>query len=140
MSDQDRDRELDEAIEAGHQALAALDRAAKKLNSAKGWGVYDILAGGFFSSLIKHGQIDEARSALDDAHQALWRFSQEAHDVQDLLSIDVDIDQFNAVFDIAFDNFFSDMMVQSQINNAADQVDEARGRVRSALARLEALR
>ena len=43
----DYERERQEAIEAGYKALDSLREAYMKLDSARGWGVYDILGGGF---------------------------------------------------------------------------------------------
>lgn len=134
-----RKQEIREAIEAGHYALEALDEAAGKLDSAKRWGIWDILGGGFFSSLIKHGRIEEARDALDDARQALWRFGQEAADVRELVTLDVDLSQLNSFFDVAFDNALADIFTQQRLSEASERVDEARRRVRRALDRLERL-
>ncbi len=46
--------EIQEAIDAADRALEDLERAKKSLGSAKGWGLFDMFAGGFISSMIKH--------------------------------------------------------------------------------------
>ena len=48
----DRAVEIDEAIAAGHRALDALAEAADSLDSAKRWGIVDILGGGFVTSMV----------------------------------------------------------------------------------------
>ena len=39
-------REIDEAIRAGEQALDSLREAKNQLNSARNWGIYDMIGGG----------------------------------------------------------------------------------------------
>ena len=53
----DRAVEIDEAIAAGHRALDALAEAADSLDSAKRWGIVDILGGGFVTSMVKHSRL-----------------------------------------------------------------------------------
>lgn len=53
-------KEINEAIVAGERALNSLYHAQDKLNSAKGWGLLDLLGGGFITGMIKHSRIDDA--------------------------------------------------------------------------------
>ena len=53
----DERREINEAVVAGERALGSLRTAKSKLDSARAWGIYDMLGGGFLSSMIKHGQL-----------------------------------------------------------------------------------
>ena len=48
------DRELEEAIRASEAALEKLEKAKASLESASGWGIFDIIGGGFISSAVKH--------------------------------------------------------------------------------------
>lgn len=136
----DRLREIDEAIAAGRRALSALDEAGDALESARRWGVWDIVGGGLFSSLIKHGRIDEAEDALARARAELSRFSRELDDVRGAESLQVGVGKLNTVFDIALDNVLTDLFVQSSISDAADRVEEVTDQVRRAVARLETAR
>ena len=49
-------KEKQEAIEAGQCALNSLRTARENLNSAKNWGVVDMLGGGFLT-IFCHSQI-----------------------------------------------------------------------------------
>ena len=49
----DFEKEKYEAIQAGERALVSLREAQNQLNSAKNWGVVDLLGGGLFTDLIK---------------------------------------------------------------------------------------
>ena len=57
MSDFMMEREIQEALTAGENALQSLYAASEQLDSARNWGIVDLLGGGFFTDLIKHRSI-----------------------------------------------------------------------------------
>ncbi len=126
-----------EALRAGREALEALDDAADSLDSAKRWGIVDILGGGFVTSLVKHSRLGDAERALTRAREALARFSERLASSPELGRLVVGVDPLNRVFDIAFDNVLADLFVQRDIEDALERVEAARGRVEEAVRRLE---
>ena len=52
MSNELMNQEIREAIDAGERAIISLRAAQDKLNSARNWGIFDMVGGGFFSSLM----------------------------------------------------------------------------------------
>ena len=136
----DRAKEIDEAIAAGHEALAALRDAADSLDSAKRWGVVDVLGGGLLTSVVKHSRLGDANRALAKARAAIRRFTQELADVRELADLNANVSSWNAFFDIACDNVLADLLVQKEISDAADRVDDAIDKVKEAVCRLEAAR
>lgn len=48
----DNKKELSEAIAACDRANSTLNEALGKLESAKGWGIFDIIGGGLVSSYL----------------------------------------------------------------------------------------
>ena len=136
----DRAKEIDEAIAAGHEALAALRDAADSLDSAKRWGVVDVLGGGLLTSVVKHSRLGDANRALAKARSAIRRFTQELADVRELADLNANVSSWNAFFDIACDNVLADLLVQKEISDAADRVDDAIDKVKEAVCRLEAAR
>lgn len=136
----DRAKEIDEAIAAGHEALAALRDAADLLDSAKRWGVVDVLGGGLLTSVVKHSRLGDANRALAKARAAIRRFTQELADVRELADLNANVSSWNAFFDIACDNVLADLLVQKEISDAADRVDDAIDKVKEAVCRLEAAR
>ncbi len=135
-----RVKEIDEAIAAGQDALAALDDAADSLDSAKRWGVVDILGGGLLTSVVKHARLGDANRSLAEARAAIARFTNELADVRELAALNANVSSWNAFFDIACDNWLADILVQKEISDAADRVDEAIDKVKEVLRRLEAAR
>ena len=61
----DRNTEIREAIDAGNRAMDALDEALGHLKTAHGLGIWDMLGGGFFSTMLKHSKIDQAQQELE---------------------------------------------------------------------------
>ena len=119
------EQEIREAIQAADSALFHLRNAQQKLRSARNWGIYDLLGGGFFSTLIKHSKMDRARDEVEAARNAVCRFSRELSDVAGSARFEMDTDDFLAFADYFFDGFLADYMVQSRIGRAREQIDSA---------------
>ena len=135
----DFNKEREEAIAAGTKALQSLKRAQEQLNSARNWGIYDIIGGGFISSMIKHGKMDKAQMYMEEARYDLKKFSKELQDVDQLCTADIGSNDFLRFADWFFDGFVSDILMQSRINEARKQVDEAIMAVEFSLKRLKSL-
>ena len=131
-----KELEIREAINAGERAFRSLQDAKSSLDSARGWGILDILGGRGLSGLIKHVKIGDARSSLDQAKADLECFSRELSDVREIQGLDIEIGDFLTFADFFFDGFLADIMVQSKIRQAQDQIDYAIDRVQSMLERL----
>ena len=82
-------REILEAREAGARALNSLRQAESHLDSARGWGLLDMFGGGFFSTMLKRGRMDDARRCIQQAQYDLQAFSRELADVH-LPSVELD--------------------------------------------------
>ena len=103
-----KELEIREAINAGERALRSLQDAKSSLDSARGWGILDILGGRGFSGLIKHVKIGDARSSLDQAKADLECFSRELSDVRKIQGLDIEIGDFLTFADFFFDGFLAD--------------------------------
>ncbi|MDD3409262.1 MAG: hypothetical protein PHY12_00485 [Eubacteriales bacterium] len=135
----DRQTEIREAIQAADETLLHLERASKCLGSASGWGVMDLLGGGFFSTLMKRGQMSDAEKELSQARSAVRRLADELRDVSAVANLHIEMNDFLGIADYFFDGAIADWMVQSRIAAAKNQVDEAIrevARLRGELARL----
>ena len=125
-------REIDEAIRAGERALDSLREAKNQLNSARNWGIYDMIGGGLISSMIKHSKIDQANEWMDQANQDLRRFAKELRDV-DGEGLQIDTGSLVTMLDIFCDNFFSDLLVQQKINDGRARIDALSERIEDVL-------
>ena len=117
-------REIDEAIVAGERALQSLKSAQEKLNSAGKYGVWDILGGGFFVTMMKHSKLEDAQSHMNDAQYYLKVFQKELKDVNISFLSRIDIEVVLSFADIFWDGLFSDCLVQSKISETKTRVNE----------------
>ena len=131
------EKEKREAIEAGRRALNSLSAAKENLNSAKNWGLVDMLGGGFFSTMLKHSKMDQAKQNMEQAKYDLRNFSRELNDVNMACNLHIDIGDFLSFADYFFDGFVVDWMVQDRINTAKRQVEEAIRRTESIVNQLQ---
>ena len=81
MSDFMMEREIQEALTAGENALQSLYAASEQLDSARNWGIVDLLGGGFFTDLIKHSKMGKAEEYLSQARYYLQQFQKELRNV-----------------------------------------------------------
>lgn len=65
MSNEMMKREMQEAVQAGERALQSLYAARDKLGSARNWGIFDMLGGGFISDFVKHSKMNDAAALME---------------------------------------------------------------------------
>ena len=111
--------------------------AKENLNSAKNWGLVDMFGGGFFSTMLKHSKMDQAKQNMEQAKYDLRNFSRELNDVNMACNLHIDTGNFLSFADYFFDGFVVDWMVQDRINNAKRQVEEAIRRTESIVNQLQ---
>lgn len=111
-------RELDEAIQAGGNALYTLQRVSDELAAASGWGTWDMLGGGMISTMAKHSKIDAAKDQAHYAQMQLRRFQEELADTNERLQMALEIGGFTKFADLFLDGLIFDWMVQSRLSEA----------------------
>ena len=132
----DIEKEKREAINAGNRALNSLRTARENLNSAKNWRLVDMFGGGFFSTMLKHSKMDQAKENMEQAKYDLRNFSKELDDVNMACNLNIDTGDFLSFADYFFDGLIIDWMVQTKIREASDNVKEAIRRVERLRTRL----
>jgi len=121
----DYEKEVAEAVNAANDALYYLSNAEEVLNKARNWGIADIMGGGMIITAVKRQRMREAQNELRKAKNAMSRLNRELLDLDGWASMDIQVDDFLEIADYVFDNFWTDMMSQSRINNARNQVANA---------------
>lgn len=139
FSYQAQKKELDEAISAGNRALSTCDSIFTELNKAEGWGKYDILVGGTFSSLAKHDHLDTAQTYITLLQKQLKDFRTELLDISIDANIQVSFDTFTKTMDWFFDNIFTDLSVQKQIQASQNEIYQIQNSINSTMNRLSIL-
>ena len=123
MSNIAYENDLFEAIEAADVALEKLYETKKFLSSAKNWGIYDMVGGGLIATAVKRKKMSNAQNSMNEAKDALKRFEVELDDVDEVAELNFNMDDFVSFSDYFFDNFFSDYIVQSRINDAKSKIE-----------------
>lgn len=129
-------KEIEEAVHAGNRVMSHLDSAMKSLDSAEGWGTWDLLGGGLVSDLMKHSNIDDAKAEVDEVQRALNSFRTELADVKINHNIQIDTEGFGKFADFFFDGLIADWCMQSRIHDSQASVENVRGEVQTVLHRL----
>ena len=132
-----REKELQEAIQAGYDALSDISSIESALSSAEGWGTWDVFGGGLISDMAKYSHLDDAQRQINGLQRSLSRFRTELADVDIRTGIQIEVDSFLRFADYFFDNIFTDWAVLDRIRHTQSQIHEVDGSVRTILSRLE---
>lgn len=130
---------IQEALRAGQVALETTDSILSSLDSAEGWGTWDLLGGGLLSDMAKHGHLDEAQQRVEYLQVQLRRFKTELTDVTINADMQVNIDGFLCFADYFFDGLFADWVVLDKINQSQTQVQNTKSQIECVVNRLTAM-
>lgn len=129
-------KEIEEAIHAGKRVESHLENAEKSLNSAEGWGTWDILGGGLLADMAKHSHIDDAKSEAERVQTSLMQFRTELADIKINNDIHFETDGFGKFADFFFDGLIADWCMQSRIEESLQSISNVKRQVQQVLARL----
>ncbi|NLK35940.1 MAG: hypothetical protein GX301_11000 [Gracilibacteraceae bacterium] len=132
-------KEIKEAISAGRNVIRSLENAMGSLDSAEGWGVWDMFGGGLISDLAKHSHIDNAKHEAEQAQKLLRRFRTELADIRIRDDIHIETGGFAKFADFFFDGLIADWIMQSKIKNSHESVSQVKSQVQSVLNKLSSL-
>ena len=122
----DRLKELKEARSAADISIAKIDCGLSQLESASSWGIFDILGGGLFSSLVKRNKIGQANLSLEEISASLKSLNKELSDLDISLPDAIPDRLSDELFDLVFDNIFTDIRVQGEIKENLVALKELR--------------
>lgn len=132
-------KELREAISAGNAARSTASSVLGSLDSAEGWGTFDLMGGGMLADIAKHSHLDEAQSTIETLQSQLRRFKTELADVTIHADLEIGMDSFLRFADFFFDGLFADWAVLDQISQSKSQVQSTISQIERVLARLNAM-
>jgi hypothetical protein len=132
-------KEIREAIKAGKEVASGLDQVIQSLDSAEGWGAWDLLGGGLISTALKHSRIDEARSGVQYVQAKMSQFRRELADVQKVNDLTIDVSGFETFADYFYDGLIIDWIVQSRIVDSLEQSRQAKELIDKTILHLEKL-
>ncbi len=131
--------ELHQAISAGTTALYTADAILSDLDSAKGYGMWDVAAGGLIADLAKHSHLDNAQDNMERLQSQVNNFRSELADV-DVSGLQVSIGGALKVADFLCDGIVPDLMVLQRISQSQRDVEDVRSQIFNILSRLKTLK
>lgn len=126
---ENKKKEILEAISAAQEAKKTADKVLSELNTAEGWGTFDLLGGGVLSDIAKHNSIDKAQRLVEQLQIQLRRFKTELSDVAVYADMQVSIDGFLRFADYFFDGLFADWAVLDKIEKSKQQVEKTKEQI-----------
>lgn len=133
-------KELEEADRVGEAALKAAEEVLASLDSAEGWGTWDLLGGGLIADVVKHEHLDDAQNSIERLQGLLRCFKTELTDVTIDTELQIDIDDFLRFADCFFDGLFADWAVLDKIHKSQEQMKETVRTVRTILSQLNTIK
>ena len=132
--------QINEALSLTNQILRYVEDAEHALSSARNWGFFDVLGGGFITDLIKHSKLNRARESMDQVNYLMQRLQQLLGSLQLPSDYRMQIGNFATFADFFFDGLFADAYMVSKIMESLDQVRNLKNRLYQLKNRLESIR
>lgn len=137
MNDFMMEREIQEALTAGENALQSLYAASEQLDSARNWGII-VYWEAVFYRFIKHSKREKQRSIFHRQDIIFNSSKKNCVMSQQMIQYSYRRDDFLSFADFFFDGVVADYLVQSRINETRRKVAEAIRRVEELTAKLRA--
>lgn len=118
----DMNKELKDVKDQAEIVRTLIEQALEKIDSARNWGLYDIFAGGMISSMVKRGRMKESNQLMEEIERTLQRLQKEYGDINLELPEQLNLDFASEMFDVWFDNIFTDLSVQSNLKKRREQL------------------
>ena len=133
-------KEVEEAIDAGRNALSIAEGILRSLEQAENWNTWDLIGGdGIITHMAKHSHLDDAQENVERLQVQLCRFKTELADVRINSDMKVNIDGFLQFADYFFDGLFADWAVGERISQSQNAVYRVKSQIREALNKLSAM-
>ena len=115
--------EIDEALAAGNSVLNGLDHVLSSLESADSLATWDLFSDSFIIDMMKYNKIDSAEKDMMHLEGLIESYRKELKDVHLETALEYERhDQMSRVFDVFFDNIFSDWNTKDKIQRNIDSL------------------
>lgn len=128
--------EIKEAKIALTKCRDKIDEILNLLSNTKGWSLFDIVAGETFSSLVKRDKINNISREVEKLNELLKDAKGELEDIDFKFDSSISNKFSDKVLDIAFDNIFTDLRVNSEINQTISDLENLRDNIDKILAEI----
>lgn len=135
---ENRRKEVKEAISAGERARSIAEETLEGLQSAKNWGMVDLIGGGIMSDVIKYDKLKSVEDRTSALQMALRTFRTELSDVSSRIEgpLQVEVGEFLHFADYFFDGIFTDWMVYDKIKVSKERAEQTYSQIQGILEQL----
>lgn len=132
-----REVEMAEARQACEKVLSKVREIQAKLKNTQNWGIFDLVAGGFWTSMIKRQKMGDINGALESLRYLVTQAQKELSDVDMTFVSNLSDTGLDFTFDVFFDNIFTDWMVQDDLRKLSGQLELLETKIQHALDTLQ---
>lgn len=117
--------EIKEALAIGRTVKTQAQKAIKLLDNAKNWNTADMLFDSFLISIAKQEKISKINEVIQQLQSSLNKFKKELKDVNhELRATAIQISNSAYVFDVFFDNLFTDIHIGNILSTSYSQISK----------------
>lgn len=122
-----KQREIDEAIQAGRKCTSTIKEILGELKNAQHWGKWDMYGNrGRQAGYMKHTAIDRAKNLANIANHELHKFAKELRETGEYAKgFQINMDGFSSFMDVFFDNLITDWIMQQKIVNSLNMMNSS---------------
>ena len=118
----------------GKNLLEEVKLAKHDLEWSKKWGKVDMVAKDSMSSIAKQNKIRKVKLKFENIEKLINQFNKELEDIK---INNLEFSNITFAMDIFFDNIFTDISVQRQINDSIEDVERLEDKVQNILYKLQ---
>lgn len=118
----------------GKNLLDEVKLAKHDLEWSKKWGKVDMVAKDSMSSIAKQNKIRKVKLKFENIEKLINQFNKELEDIK---INNLEFSNITFAMDIFFDNIFTDISVQRQINDSIEDIERLEDKVQNILYKLQ---
>ena len=118
----------------GKNLLEEVKLAKHDLEWSKKWGKVDMVAKDSMSSIAKQNKIRKVKLKFENIEKLINQFNKELEDIK---INNLEFSNITFAMDIFFDNIFTDISVQRQINDSIEDIERLKDKVQNILYKLQ---
>ena len=118
----------------GKNLLEEVKLAKQDLEWSKKWGKVDMVAKDSMSSIAKQNKIRKVKLKFENIEKLINQFNKELEDIK---INNLEFSNITFAMDIFFDNIFTDISVQRQINDSIEDIERLEDKVQNILYKLQ---
>ena len=126
--------DIRKAHKIGKNLLEEVKLAKHDLEWSKKWGKVDMVAKDSMSSIAKQNKIRKVKLKFENIEKLINQFNKELEDIK---INNLEFSNITFAMDIFFDNIFTDISVQRQINDSIEDIERLEDKVQNILYKLQ---